>query len=226
MDAQVAISQVEEGIAGAIGSNSKLVWFRIGNELISAWEITTSLEDNGEPVSPTGLETVVDASTGAILSQRQLDTKTYEPGSPEVADSVFPRIVINNAIGAAGSRAYAAPFDAVVLVDFGCSGTLIADNVVLCARHCGIGAGDTIIFGDNSNGGGVFSRTVQSSTLPDGNGSLLDGGDVAILTLTQPVPPNIATPMRLIDETDALEGMVCATIGYGFNGLGLSLIHI
>ena len=220
MDAQVAISQVEEGIAGAIGSNSKLVWFRIGNELISAWEITTSLEDNGEPVSPTGLETVVDASTGAILSQRQLDTKTYEPGSPEVADSVFPRIVINNAIGAAGSRAYAAPFDAVVLVDFGCSGTLIADNVVLCARHCGIGAGDTIIFGDNSNGGGVFSRTVQSSTLPDGNSSLLDGGDVAILTLTQPVPPNIATPMRLIDETDALEGMVCATIGYGFNGLG------
>ena len=222
LDAQVAINQVEEGIAGANGSISKLVWFRIGNELIPAWEITTSLIDNGQSVSPTGLETVVDALTGAILSQRQLDTKTYEPGSPEVADSVFPRIVINDTVGPAGSRAYAAPFDAVVEVDFGCSGTLIAEDVVLCARHCGVGGGDTIIFGDNSNGGGVFSRTVQSSILPDGNGSLLDGGDVAILILTQPVPANIATPMRLIDETDGLEGMVCATIGYGFNGVGSS----
>lgn len=220
LEAQAAIEQVEEVVANAIASTSELVWFRIGNEAVLAWEITTTLLDNGEPVSPTGLETVVDASTGAILSQRQLDTKTYQPGSPEVADSVFPRIVINNAIGAAGSRAYAAPFDAVVEVDFGCTGTLIAPNVVLCARHCGVGAGDTIIFGDNANGGGIFSRTVQSSSLPDGNGSLLDGGDVAILTLTQTVPANIATPMRLIDETDALEGMVCATVGYGFNGLG------
>ena len=219
-NSNIAIRIVEEIAAGTIASDSELVWFRIGNEAVLAWEITTTLRDNGESVSPTGLETVVDASTGEILSQRQLDTKTYEPGSPEVADSVYPRIVINDTIGAAGSRAYAAPFDAVVEVDFGCSGTLIADNVVLCARHCGVGAGDTIIFGDNANGGGIFSRTVQSSSLPDGNGSLLDGGDVAILTLTQPVPPNIATPMRLIDETQALEGQVCATIGYGFNGLG------
>ena len=28
--------------------------------------------------------------------------------------------------------------------------------------------------------------------------------------------------MRLIDETSALEGMLCATVGYGLNGLGSS----
>ena len=203
----------------ATGSDSKLVWFRIGNAAGLAWEVTTALADTGEAASPTGLETVFDGVTGEMLSQRQLDTKTYQPGSPEVAGNVFPRIVINNTIGAAGARAYAAPFDAVVEVNFGCTGTLIADNVVLSARHCGAGAGDTIIFGDNSSNA-TFSATVQSSSLPDGGGSLLDGGDVAILTLTSSVPANIATPMRLIDETNGLEGMLCATIGYGFNGLG------
>ena len=216
MQSHLAEMLVESTNKHAISSDSELVWFRVGDQAILAWQVTTELADAGQPVSPTALETVVDISTGDILSQRQIDTNLYLPGQT----NVFPRIVINNAIGAVGSRAYAAPFDAVVEVAFGCTGTLIADNVVLCARHCGVGAGDTIIFGDNANGGGIFSATVQSSFLPDGGGSLLDGGDVSILTLTSNIPANIATPMRLIDETNALEGMVCATIGYGFNGLG------
>lgn len=220
LKAEAAEELIKEAVPNLIDSDSKLVWFRIGAKAVLAWEITTTLADPGQPASPTGLETVVDASSGKILSQRQLDTKTYALGKPEAANGVFPRVVINDAIGPAGSRAYAAPFDAVVEVDFGCTGTLIADNVVLSARHCGVGAGATIVFGDNANGGGIFSATVQSSFLPDGNGALLDGGDVAILTLTAAVPANIATPMRLIDETDGLEGMVCATVGYGFNGVG------
>lgn len=220
LKAEACEKSIEEAASNAIGSDSKLVWFRTGFKAVLAWEVTTSLADAGKPASPTGLETVIDAASGQILSQRQLDTKTYTAGSPEVASGVFPRVVINDDIGPAGSRAFAAPFDAVVEVDFGCTGTLIADNVVLSARHCGVGAGATVIFGDNANGGGIFSTTVQSSFLPDGNGDLLDGGDVAILTLTAAVPANIATPMRLIDETDALEGMVCATVGYGLNGVG------
>ena len=110
----------------------------------------------------------------------------------------------------------------MVSVGGGCSGTLIAPNVVLCARHCGAGPGSQIVFGDNLNGGGLVFRTVQSSFLPDGGGSLLDGGDVSILTLSSPVPASVAVPMRLIDETNELEGMRCDTVGYGLNGLGSS----
>ncbi|MEM9410731.1 MAG: trypsin-like serine protease [Planctomycetota bacterium] len=220
LDSVAAEERVQESVVNSVDSEAELVWFRLGNELILAWEVATDVADSGQAASPTGMETVIDATTGEVLSQRQLDTKTYQPGSPEViSGGAFPRIVINNAIGAAGSRAYAAPFDSIVEVNFGCTGVLIADNVVLSARHCGLGAGDTVIFGDNANSGTV-SRTVQSASLPDGGGSLLDGGDVTILTLTSTVPSNVAEPMRLIDETDGLEGMLCATLGYGFNGLG------
>ncbi len=217
--AEDAAIDVAEGLLPeAIGSDAEQVLFRIGGEAVLAWEITSELADLGRPASPTHFEMVIDAATGETLSQRQIDTKTYAPGSPEAADGVFPRIVINDTIGAAGSRAYAAPLDAVVQLG-GCSGTLIAPNVVLSARHCGIGAGTVVRFGDNSNSPD-FTVTVQSSILPDGNGSLLDGGDVSIHILTSSVPANIAEPMRLIDETDELEGQLCATVGYGWNGLG------
>lgn len=213
-----AVVLAEALLPDALDSVAQQVWFRTGDEAILAWEVTTSLIDAGLPASPTHFEMVIDAATNDVLSMRQIDTKTYAPGSPEAADGVFPRIVINNTIGAQGSRDYAAPFDAVVRVG-GCTGTLIAPNVVLSARHCGIGSGTLVRFGDNSNSP-TFSVTVQSSILPDGNGSLLDGGDVSIHILNSSVPANIAEPMRLIDETNELEGMVTATIGYGANGLG------
>ncbi|MHA7812805.1 MAG: GC-type dockerin domain-anchored protein [Phycisphaerales bacterium] len=216
-----AVVLAEAMLPEAIDSVAKQVWFRIGDEAIPAWEVTTALVDQGLPASPTHFEMVIDAVTSDVLSVRQIDTKTYTPGSPETADGVFPRIVINNTIGAQGSRDYAAPFDAVISVSVGCTGTLIAPNVVLSARHCGIGAGSLIRFGDNS-GSPDFTATVQSSILPDGNGSLLDGGDVSIHILTSSVPANIAEPMRLIDETDDLESMLAVTLGYGYNGLGSS----
>ena len=219
---------IEEGAAvvlaqallpDALDSVAEQVWFRTGDEAVLAWEVTTSLIDRGLPASPTHFEMVIDAVTGDVLSARQIDTKTYAPGSPEVDDGVFPRIVINNTIGAQGSRDYAAPFDAVISVSVGCTGTLIAPNVVISARHCGIGSGALIRFGDNSNSPD-FTVTVQSSILPAGSGSLLDGGDVSIHILNSSVPANIAEPMRLIDETNDLEGMLAATLGYGYNGLG------
>ncbi|MFK7758675.1 MAG: trypsin-like serine protease, partial [Phycisphaerales bacterium] len=207
-----AVVLAEAVLPNAIDSNAKQVWFREGNQAVLAWEVVTTLADAGLPASPTHFEMVIEAVSGDVLSMRQIDTKTYAPGSPEAADGVFPRIVINNTIGAQGSRDYAAPFDAVVSVSVGCTGTLISPNVVLSARHCGIGAGTLMRFGDNSNNAD-FTASVQSSILPDGNGSLLDGGDVSIHILNQSVPANIAEPMRLIDETDELEGMLAATIG-------------
>lgn len=213
-----AVDLAEWFVPEAIDSTAELVWFRTGGEAVQAWEVTSTLADLGAPASPTHFEMVLDAATGEVLSERQIDTKTYAPGSPEAADGVFPRIVINNTIGAQGARDYAAPFDAVVRIG-GCSGTLIAPNVVLSARHCGISAGTLVRFGDNSNSAD-FTTTVQSTSLPDGNGSLLDGGDVSIHVLNANVPANIAEPMRLIDETNELVGKVAATVGYGFNGLG------
>jgi Trypsin len=214
-----AVVLAEALLPDAMDSIAKQVWFRTGDEAVLAWEVTTSLVDRGLPASPTHFEMVIDSITGDVMSARQIDTKTYAPGSPEAEAGVFPRIVINNTIGAQGSRDYAAPLDAVISVSVGCTGTLIAPNVVLSARHCGIGSGALIRFGDNSNSPD-FTVTVQSSILPDGNGSLLDGGDVSIHILNGSVPANIAEPMKLIDETNDLEGMLAATIGYGWNGLG------
>lgn len=213
----VALSLAGEQV---IDAESELVWFRIGNTAKLAWEVTTEFEKADAPGSPTGMISVHDAETGELLSQSQFDTTDYyADGGLGDATGVYPRIVINNTIGAAGSRAFAAPLDAVVAFQLGCTGTLIADNVVLCARHCGVGAGARVFFGDNRNNP-THTAFVQSSILPAGNGSLLNGGDVAIVTLTAAVPANVATPMRLVDETSELAGKVCATVGYGLNGLG------
>ena len=217
---QAAVTLAERFLPAAIDSAAEQVWFRIGDEAILAWEVTTSLADLGQAASPTHFESVIDAATGVVLSERQIDTKTYAPDSPEALEGVFPRIVVNNATGVQGARDYAAPFDAVVSIG-GCTGTLIAPNVILSARHCGISAGTSVRFGDNSSSP-VFTTTVQASLLPDGNGTLLDGGDVSIHILNQSVPANIAQPMRLIDETNELVGKVAATVGYGWNGLGSS----
>ncbi|MEC8250658.1 MAG: trypsin-like serine protease, partial [Planctomycetota bacterium] len=219
----LAATVAEANAEFPVDSEVNVVWFQTNTHAKLCWEVVTTLADSGEPVSPTHMEAIVDGQTGELLSQRQIDINNYDPShSTQTEWGIFPRIVVNNAMGISGGRSYGAAFDAVVSVGGGCSGTLIAPNVVLCARHCGAGPGSQIVFGDNLNGGGLVFRTVQSSFLPDGGGSLLDGGDVSILTLSSPVPASVAVPMRLIDETNELEGMRCATVGYGLNGLGSS----
>ena len=220
---ELAATVAEANAEFPVDSEVNVVWFQTNTHAKLCWEVVTTLADSGEPVSPTHMEAIVDGQTGELLSQRQIDINNYDPSdSTQTEWGIFPRIVVNNAMGISGGRSYGAAFDAVVSVGGGCTGTLIAPNVVLCARHCGAGPGSQIVFGDNLNGGGLVFRTVQSSFLPDGGGSLLDGGDVSILTLSSPVPASVAVPMRLIDETNELEGMRCATVGYGLNGLGSS----
>src|SRR5690606_14305591 len=118
-----AIVLAEAALPEAMDSVAEQVWFRIGDQAVLAWQVTTSLIDRGLPASPTHFEMVIDSVTGLVLSARQIDIKTYAPGSPEAADGVFPRIVMNNTIGAQGARDYAAPFDAVISVSVGCTGT-------------------------------------------------------------------------------------------------------
>ena len=196
--------------------SSELVWYHLDGGAELTWQVSTYLQESTDLFPTADFITYVDADSGVVLEQETpFELVEYLLEQPDVEVGEYGRIVINNAIGAAGSRAYAAPFDAVVELSNGCTGTLIASNTVLTARHCGNPT--QVRFGDNGNGP-AFS--VQSRFLPDGGGSLLDGGDVAILTLTSNVPTSVATPMRLIGETSSLVGQVAATIGYGFNGLG------
>ena len=214
-----ALSLANEDFSRAsLSANASLVWFQKGDRAELAWRVDTVVSEANTLGLDLEFMTVVDADSGDLLSQVQSPSLVNDL-LYQGQNGIYPRITINDAIGAAGSKDYAAPFDAVVAVSVGCTGTLVAENVVISARHCGIGAGDQILFGDNSNSpDAVF--TVQSSSLPDGGGSLLDGGDVSILTLTSNVPSSVAEPMRFIDATNDLEGMTSALMGYGFNGLG------
>ncbi|MEM8680867.1 MAG: proprotein convertase P-domain-containing protein [Planctomycetota bacterium] len=197
-------------------ATSELVAYPTGKQLSLAWQVNT----NADGSLSTGVGdylSIIDAFSGDVLVQEKAGADYYDQFASDTG--VFPRIVINNTIGAAGSRAYAAPFDAVAELSQGCSGTLIAPDLVIAARHCG--GGSQVRFGDNGNAP-IYIASVANTSFPAGGGSLLDGGDVSLVRLTQPVPANVATPMRLIEEGDSLEGMVAATIGYGFNGLGSS----
>ena len=212
----VAVATLNE--LQAMDSETELVWFRMADVGVLAWQVETRLAHGDAPVSPTLLQTAIDATTGEILSQNQIDTNVYA-ADPETGTGVFPRrIVINDTVGPAGAQAFALGFPEVCSIP-GCTATLIAPNVALSARHCGSAPGDFVRFGPDRNAP-IFSTTVQSVILPAGSGTLLDGGDVAILCLNDNVPAGVATPMRLIDATTSLVGSTAATIGYGFNGVG------
>ena len=221
ISADDAISFATHGITkpSLMDSTVRAGWYTAGNNVRLSWVVDTAVSDpDGNIVDE--YETWVDVFDGDIFTRdnqgQYVDGLLQDPTSDT---GVFPRIVINDAIGPAGSQAFAAPFDAVVSVSVGCTGVLVASDVVLSARHCGISAGDTVSFGeDSSNPTGTFS--ISTAVNPAGAGSLLDGGDFTILTLDTDVPESIATPMRLIDATDDLVGMTAATIGYGFNGVG------
>ena len=126
-----------QGFAGQneLTNQGELVWFRSGYRAELAWQIESIVPGANVNHSDLEFQTIVDANTGSVLSQVQ---------SPSIVDhlatgiGIYPRIVINDTIGPAGSQAYAAPFDSVIALP-GCTGTLVAPNVVISARHCGAG---------------------------------------------------------------------------------------
>lgn len=212
-----AIANIDFNQYREFSTTGELTWFRKGELGELAWRIETVVPGANTNQSDLKLTTMIDAQTGSILSQAQAPSSILGPVNQNDIQH-FPRIVINDTIGPAGSQEYADPFDSVVSTP-GCTGTLIAPNVVISARHCGTDAGGTINFGEDSNNP-VFTATVESSILPDGDGTLLDGGDVSILILTSDVPQEVAVPMRFIDATDELVNQTAAMIGYGLNGVG------
>lgn len=216
--ATLIADELGEDLDDAAVSTTEDVWFLAGAKVHKGIQVNTFVGDLTANDSRGHYQNVIDTHTGDVLIS--VKPETLSVIGLEHDSNINPRIVINNAIGVSGARSYAAPFDAVVELALGCTGTLIAPDVVISARHCGGGAGSTLRFGDSTTS--TYTATASSVVDPAGGGSLLDGGDVAIWTLTQDVPSNIATPMKLIDEGSSLEGEVAVTLGYGYNGLGSS----
>ncbi|QEG20772.1 trypsin-like serine protease [Mariniblastus fucicola] len=218
------IGSQDLGKAASVESSASMAWYYAGNKARLSWLVETTVFDTDGEVFGEH-ETWISVFDGSIFNREVTGSAVSELLNAPISETgVFARIVINDAIGASGSRTYAEPFDSVVSISVGCTGTLISSNTVISARHCGIGSGDTISFGDNSNNPDA-TFTVASASQPAGgnaNSALLDGGDVSILTLTTDVPTSIATPMRFIDATSDLVGMTAVTVGYGYNGVGSS----
>jgi hypothetical protein len=219
---EITVSAAEQVASGHVNGEiesleTTLVWFAEGDIANLAFQVDATLQGSESLTADRSI--IVDAETGDLLHEGT-PTGTWQLlYDPLTVTGEFERIVINDAVGPAGSQAYAASFDSVVALALGCTGTLIAPDVVLTARHCGTPVGHQILFGDDSNAPD-FTATVATVDDPAGPGTLLDGGDLTILTLTADVPSTVATPMRLTDLTTDLEGMLAATVGYGFNGVG------
>lgn len=177
---------------------------------------------------------VAAAMLALCLPAAQASTAAYDAMLAKglAQEGVFPRIVPRDDVGLAGAATFAAgsAFAGVVGLGFNsgssalqyCSGVLISPTTMLSARHCGPLVGEFARFG-TSFGSPTFSSNISSVVFPGGGTSaspLLDGGDLAIITLAAAVPSNIATPFLLSDATTTVTGLSVTTIGYGNIGVG------
>ena len=105
--------------------------------------------------------------------------------------------------------------DAVVYLDIGCTGTLIAPNVVLTAAHCI--PTFAVSFGFDADN--PFATRIVSDTFVSRDydtGGLFGGGDVAMLRLSMDAPPEVAPIAYLKTElTEADEGRFVRIVGFG-----------
>ena len=117
-----------------------------------------------------------------------------------------------------------AEYDAVGIVNGGCTGTLIAPNAVLTAAHCVEGFSGGFI-GDTEGTfevGGTSYSTIDVIPHPNYNPSALgtdSANDIAIMILGQNV--NGIQPMEINRGTPQV-GQVLTLVGYGGGGNGTS----
>ena len=131
-------------------------------------------------------------------------------------------IVINSSFGAAGALAFGSGFSSVVQVTNGggvCSGAVISATAILTAQHCTFGAGAGALgVRFDQNGDGVFDQTntVAFKFEVDATDSLLDGTDMAILTIGGTLPA-WATPFELFAGDPFAE--LVTMVGFGQRGV-------
>ena len=190
------------------------------NGSLAAPEFQFTSSPTGEP--PKQL-TAQESATDRAFVPPQDAVSNYRA---ELLDFTTPFISVNDGLGAAGSRAFAEPLDAVVSIqdqngNF-CTGALIAPNVVLSARHCEISGSHEVVFGSNL-ANPSFSVGVQSVTeIGEPGNTIIDGDDIALVFLESNVPASVATPLPLTAQTGSLVGSTATIAGYGDNGTGSS----
>jgi len=133
-------------------------------------------------------------------------------------------IVINDTAGSATAIGLGDGHPAVVELFLGgslCSGALIDATHVITAQHCTFGtsaASMTVSFHNVNNDGtpdtniGVSAKAEMNAT-----NSLVDGTDIAILTLASAAPGGIAP---LAFASGVAIGDTVDTVGFGLNGVG------
>jgi len=137
-------------------------------------------------------------------------------------------VTIDDAAGLSAAAAAGEPFGSVVRLAFDdgvssgvCSGALIAAGAVLTADHCVVGFSAADVTVEFRAGSGALEATrgvgavFVLGDLYDGS-NLLDGGDLAVLALADPVTDR--DPFALV--SDLPSGATARLVGYGRHGLG------
>jgi hypothetical protein len=118
-----------------------------------------------------------------------------------------------------------------------CTATLIAPNLLLTARHCvASNVDEAVVCGQSELGAPYAAETLRASNPVDVNqatrwfeggsvhvpteGSDTCGYDVALLVLTENVPPSVAVPAIPRIDLDVEEGEPYVAVGYGLDEAG------